>query len=123
MENNQKWINLSYLAAAALVGFVVFLLASKFAVFLDFEGRVRSLDNIIKGGSFGVAALIFLVLYKSSVVNVFMNQVVSELVKVTWPTQDETLKATFFVIVAVLIAGVSLWVIDMIWIKILSFVL
>jgi preprotein translocase subunit SecE len=123
MENNQKWINLSYLAAAALIGLVAFLLATKFAVFLDFEGRIRSLDQVIKVGSFVLAGLVFLVLYKSSVVNVFMNQVASELVKVTWPTQDETLKASIFVIIAVVIAGVALWFVDIVWIWMLSFVL
>ena len=123
MDNNQKWINLSYLAAAGLVAFVIYLLASKFAVFLDFEGRVRSLDLIIKGGSMGIGALLFIGLYRSNVVNVFMNEVASELVKVTWPTQDETLKATILVIIAVCIAGVVLWIIDLIWVALLGLVL
>jgi preprotein translocase SecE subunit len=123
MENNQKWINLSYLAAAMLVALVTYLLASKFSVFLDFEGRVRSLDLIIKGGSVGLGILIFIGLFKSSVANTFMNEVVAELSKVTWPTQDETVKATLLVIVAVVIAGFLLWIIDLIWIALLSFIL
>lgn len=123
MENNQKWINLSYLLAASLVALVVFLLANKFSAFLDFEGRVRSLDLIIKGASMGIGAIVFAGLFKSSHANTFMNEVVAELSKVTWPTQDETVKATILVIIAVVIAGVLLWIMDLVWVSLLGLIL
>lgn len=123
MNDNQKWINLSYLLASSLIALVVFLLANKFSVFLDFEGRVRSLDLIIKGGSMGIGALVFVGLYRSAIANHFMNEVVVEFGKVTWPTQDETLKATALVIVAVVIAGIILWIFDTIWVSVLGLIL
>jgi preprotein translocase subunit SecE len=121
MENNQqKWVNLSFVATALLVAYVTFVLAMKFSVILDFEGRVRSLDKILMGGSFAIGAILFLGLLKSSVANGFMNEVVAEVSKVTWPTQNETMKATIAVLIAVCIAGVILWMLDSVWVYLIS---
>lgn len=124
MDNNQqKWVNLSYVAAALLLAYIVFVLSTKFSVFLDFEGRVRSLDKILMGASALVGFALFLGLNKSSVANTFMNEVVAEVSKVTWPTQSETTKATIAVLVAVTIAGVILWMVDNLWVYLIGLVL
>ena len=124
MENNQqKWVNLSFVAASLLIAYVVFLLATKFSVVFDFEGRVRSLDKILLGVSVLSGLGLYLGLYKSNVANTFMNETVAELSKVTWPTQDETLKATVAVLIAVVIAGFLLWVVDNTWIYLIGLVI
>lgn len=124
MDNNQhKWVNLSFVAASLLLAYVVFTLAVKFSVVLDFDGRVRSLDKIMMGGSAFIGLVMFLGLYKSAVANNFMNETVSEISKVTWPTQDETLKATIAVLIAVLIAGIVLWVVDNTWVYLIGLVI
>ena len=52
MENNQqKWVNLTFVATALLLAYVLFVLSVKFSVILDFEGRVRSLDKILMAAS------------------------------------------------------------------------
>ncbi len=117
MDNNQqKWVNLSFVAAALLFAYVSFVLATKFSVVLDVEGRIRALDKILMGSSAVIGFSIFLGLWKSSVANGFMNEVVAEVSKVTWPTQNETFKATIAVLIAVTIAGVVLWTVDSIWV-------
>lgn len=121
MEENQKYVNLCYLFVAALLSYIIFLLATKFIVAFDFDGRIRSLDMIIKASSVLLGVVTFLILNRSERVNTFMNEVIVELGKVTWPTQDETVKGTFAVLIAVVIAGTMLWVFDSIWIFILSF--
>ena len=124
MDNNQqKWVNLSFVAAALLLAYVSFVLATKFSVVLDFEGRVRSLDKILMAGSAVLGLVLFLGLYKSSVATNFMNEVVAEISKVTWPTQNETFKATIAVLVAVTIAGIILWTVDNIWVYLISLVI
>lgn len=124
MENNQqKWVNLSFIAASLLVAYVLFVLSTKFAVFLDFEGRIRSLDKIILAGSALIGLGLFLGLAKSAVANTFMSEVVAELSKVTWPTQQETTKATIAVLIAVTIAGVIFWMVDNIWIYLIGLVI
>ncbi|MGE3261102.1 MAG: preprotein translocase subunit SecE [Bacteriovoracia bacterium] len=124
MENNQqKWVNLSFVAASLLLAYVLFVLSTKFAVLLDFEGRVRSLDKIILGGSALVGVALFFGLAKSAVATTFMNEVVAEISKVTWPTQGETTKATIAVLIAVTIAGVVFWMIDNFWIYLIGLVI
>jgi preprotein translocase SecE subunit len=49
-----------------------------------------------------------------------MNEVVAEVSKVTWPTQNETLKATIAVLIAVTIAGTILWLVDSTWVYLIS---
>lgn len=115
MENNRKWVNLSFIATAALLGIVVYMLAQKFAVALDFEGRVQNLDSILRGGSFGLAFLTWLILYKHKTANVYMDEVFSELSKVTWPGREETFKGTIAVLIAVTIAGFLLGLVDLVW--------
>ena len=124
MENNQqKWVNLSFVAASLLLAVIVNVLAAKFSVFLDFEGRVRNLDKILLAVSVGFGLLAYLAMYKNSVANTFMNEVVAELTKVTWPTKDETLKATIAVLISVTIAGVAFWVVDSLWVYLIGLVI
>jgi len=124
MDNNQqKWVNLSFVAASLLVAYVVFVLAVKFSVVLDFEGRVRSLDRILMGGSVVLGIVLFIALYKSKIANTFMSETVAEVSKVTWPTQDETLKATIAVLIAVTIAGFILWLVDNVWVYLIGLVI
>ncbi len=124
MDNNQqKWVNLSFVAASLLLAYVLFVLSVKFSVVLDVEGRVRSLDKILMGASAVIGLGMFLGLYKSSIANTFMSETVAEIAKVTWPTQNETLKATVAVLIAVTIAGVLLWVVDNAWIYLIGLVI
>ena len=121
MDNNQqKWVNLSFVAAALLTAYVVFVLSTKFSVILDFDGRIRSLDKILVGGSVVLGVVLFIALAKSAVANTFMSEVVAEVAKVTWPTTNETFKATIAVLIAVTIAGVVLWIVDSIWVYLIG---
>ena len=124
MENNQqKWVNLSFVAASLLLAYVVFVLSTKFSVVFDFEGRVRNLDKILMAASAVIGFGLFFGLYKSAVANTFMNETVAELAKVTWPGQDETMKATIAVLVAVTIAGFLLWLVDNAWVYLIGLIL
>lgn len=121
MDNNQqKWVNLSFVAAALLTAYAVFVLSTKFSVILDFDGRIRSLDKILVGGSVLLGVVLFIGLAKSAVANTFMSEVVAEVAKVTWPTTNETFKATIAVLIAVTIAGVVLWIVDSIWVYLIG---
>jgi preprotein translocase subunit SecE len=119
---NQKWVNLSYLAAAALLGYIVFASGIHIAAAFDLEARVRNIDLMIRGLSLLVAAVLFLVLYRHTRVNQFMNEVVIELGRVSWPTQKETTNSTIMVVVMVLISGVILGLLDMVWTALLKMV-
>ena len=122
-SQHQKWVNLSYLAFAALVAYVVFALGGKLSGIFDLEARVREIDLILRGVSLAAGAILFFVLYRNDQVNQFMNEVVVELTRVTWPTQKETGNATFIVIVMVVISGLILGFMDYFWTTMLKWVL
>ena len=124
MENRyQKWVNLSYLVLAGLVGFIVFTLSFKLVGTYDLEARIRNIDLMVRGLSIVLAGLVFLLLYRNTQTNQFMNEVVVELSRVTWPQQKETAQATFIVIIMVLISGAFLGVLDYIWSMVLKSIL
>ena len=122
-STHQKWVNLCYLAAAAVVGYVVFTFSSGLVGTYDLESRVRSIDLVVRLLSIVVGAILFFVLYKNENSNQFMNEVVVELSRVTWPTQKETSSATMIVIIMVLISGMILGLLDYVWTRVIQWVL
>jgi preprotein translocase SecE subunit len=121
MENNrQKWVNLSFVATSLLLAYVMYVLAMKFSVVFDVEGRVRSLDKILLVGSVVVGLAAFFGLSKSGTANSFISETVTEVAKVSWPERDETLKGTVAVLIAVTISGVLLWAVDNLWIYLIG---
>ena len=122
-SQHQKWVNLCYLAAAAVVGYVVFTFSSGLVGAYDLESRVRSIDLVVRLLSIVVGAILFFVLYKNDNSNQFMNEVVVELTRVTWPTQKETSSATMIVMIMVLISGMILGLLDYVWTRVIQWVL
>jgi preprotein translocase subunit SecE len=124
MENQyQKWVNLSYLALAAIVGYIVFEFAFKMVGIYDLETRVRNVELIVRGASLLLGGIVFFGLWRSDQTNQFMNEVMVELSRVTWPTSKETANATFIVIIMVLISGMVLGLLDYFWTLLLKWVL
>lgn len=119
----QKWVNLSYLAVAALVGYILFSMSIKIVGTYDLEARVKNIELILRGVSILVAAVTFGILYWNEQANTFMNEVMEELARVTWPTQKETSHATLIVIIMVIISGMVLGFLDYVWTQLLKSVL
>ena len=119
----KKWVNLSFLAAAALVSIILFSFSTKMASTYDIETRVKNIDMVIRIGSLllGLATFIFLSLYEKA--SSFMHDVVLELSRVTWPTVKDTRGATFIVIITVVIGGMILGFFDYIWTVLIRWVL
>jgi len=122
-SQHQKWVNLSYLALAILVGYIVFSTTGKIVGAYDLEARIRNIDLILRVISVVLGLISFLVLYRNDRANQFMNEVVVELSRVTWPTQRDTTSATLVVIVMVVISGMILGLLDYCWIQLLKWVL
>ena len=122
-SQHQKWVNLSYLALAILLGYIVFSVAGKVVGAYDLEARVRNIELVLRGVSVLVGAIVFLGLYRNEQANQFMNEVMVELSRVTWPTQKDTRSATMVVIIMVVISGMVLGFLDYCWIQLLKWVL
>ena len=123
MENRQTYVNLSFLVAAALAAYVVFALTGKIAGTYDLEARIPSIDLLLRGISLLVGFIVFFVLYKNDQSNQYMNEVVVELSRVTWPGGKETYRATIVVVIMVMIAGFCLGGLDWVWTQLVSWVL
>ena len=124
MENQyQKWVNLSYLLLAGVVAYIVFALGIRLVGQFDLETRIHNIELVVRGASVGLGGLVFLVLWRHQQANQFMNEVMVELSRVTWPTQKETSSATVVVIVMVLISGAVLGFLDYVWTSLLKQVL
>lgn len=116
MENQrQKWVNLSFLAAAALFGYIIITLLFKLAGVYDLEARFHDIDLYIRGISVLFGGGLFFYLYKNEKASQFMNEVVTELIRVTWPSRKDTYRATIVVIIMVIISGVFLGGLDTFW--------
>jgi len=116
MENNrQKWVYLSFIGAAGLIGYLVFQLTWIAAGMWDFEARIPQFQWVVWGASVLISLGTFfgLLMYDQS--NQFMNEVVAELSRVTWPSVLESRVATFAVLVMVIISGIFLGLIDTLW--------
>ncbi len=122
-SQHQKWVNLSYLAVAALLGYLVYAGGAKIVGVYDLETRIRDIDLVLRGVSVFAFAALFFILYKNDQANQFMNEVVAELSRVTWPTQKETTSATVVVLIMVIISGMILGLMDYLLTTLLKWVL
>ena len=119
----QKWVNLSYLAVAGLMLYISFT-AGQYAVSAyDLEARIHNVELVLRGVSILLGGIVFLVLYRHQQANQFMNEVATELARVSWPTHKETSNGTIVVIVMVIVSGMVLGLFDYIWTNLLKMVL
>ena len=70
-----------------------------------------------------LGAVVFGVLMQHPKVNPTLEEVVSELKKVTWPTRDDVVKSTTVVLICILIASFILAGFDLVWGKVVTFLL
>jgi preprotein translocase subunit SecE len=122
-SQHQKWVNLSYIACAFLLAYVVFTGGLSLSAQFDWETKLRSIDLYLRIISIVAGGLLFVGLYTNQRANTFMNEVVSELARVTWPTQKETTSGTIVVIVMVILSGAFLGFLDYLWTVVLQWVL
>lgn len=124
MENQyRKWVNLSYLAAAFLFYYIVFSFSVKVSATWNLETQIRNADLVFRLFSMACGGGLFIYLYRHELANKFMNEVIVELARVTWPTQKETVSATIIVIIMVIISGMILGALDYLWTALLQLVL
>ncbi len=113
---NQKYIILSFLAAAVLLGtsvrgLVVPLLASMEVG----DPRVLGLVDASALGGLVVGIATFLILNRNRAAYTFTDEVVSELRKVHWPDKQETVRSTIVVVSFTIIVAGALGLYDWLW--------
>lgn len=112
----QRYLMLAFVAAALLSGWVVqAACVSAFAQFEVADTRIAGVfaTSTLVGLVAGAATLFALLRNRDAVR--FTDEVVGELARVTWPTREETLRATTTVVVTTLLVAALLGVYDLVW--------
>jgi len=121
--DNRKIIYTSYL----VVGILVWFLTRSLFQFLYLRFYVLHTLPGIQWGRELLPAILglgsFIGLARSSQATPFLDEALSELRKVTWPNLDDVRKSTTVVIICILIASGILATFDMIWGKVIGFLL
>jgi preprotein translocase SecE subunit len=116
---NQRYITLTFLAAAAIIGITV---RSAVVEGIAIAGWADPLFlNLIQLSvlvAIGAAIAAFFVMLRNKQAVSFVDEVVVEMRKVFWPDRDETLNSTTIVIVTCFIITASLASFDFIWAKV-----
>ncbi len=116
MENQrQKWVNMTLLFASLMVAGVAFVGLSKLSAVYNLESSFKQIDLYLRIGSIVLGAALGFGLYFNDKSNAFMNEVVLEMSRVTWPASKDTTNATIWVILFVIVAGALLGVFDSLW--------
>ncbi len=117
MQSTHRYVIFAYLAAGVLVWATLSKLGNAIAYGAGLP------DPAILGEGFTLSSVLGLAIavgagfytYKNKVANTFAHEVVSELLKCTWPGKKETRTATVVVIVTALIIAVILGLFDTVW--------
>jgi preprotein translocase SecE subunit len=124
MDNQrQKWVNLVFTAIAIMTAAILFVALSSLAARINLESSVKSIDLVIRLTSIALGAVLGLGLYFNDESNAFMNEVVLEMIRVTWPNSKETTNATIWVLLFVLVSGAILGAFDSLWSWIIKIIL
>lgn len=120
---SRKIIIALYLAASGVLWFMT--RASIQYLYLTFYHvrRIAGITFIREALPVFLGCLCFAILFKHPRVNLVMEEVISELKKVTWPPRDEVVKATMVVITCILIASFILAGFDVMWGKVIGVLL
>lgn len=115
MQRNKKTVSIIYLAC----GFLAWLLFREIMATVWVVARLPLPADWIMAPSDMIAAAVglstFVVLLRNEKVNTFVNEVITELAKVTWPNRKETVLSTGVVSVLVGICSIILFGFDMLW--------
>ena len=114
MPNFKKWVNLSFL----FCGVVTWIfLREIFEVVFNSIGFIQPQWLLTPSDLAGIAAgaVVFIALVKWPRANIYLDNVLAELSKVTWPDRKETVVSTGVVAVLVAIATLCILFFDTVW--------
>lgn len=123
-KDDATWLNICYVIFAIIMAYVGFKFIATLGIQLGWTDRYDewfpSVNNI-GGLAIGAAAALWL---RAAVPRrEYHESAISEVRKVTWPSFEDTKKMTVIVAVVVAIFSVILAAFDILWAKVLQFIL
>ena len=117
---HQRWIVLAFIGAAVVVGGMS--LAASSSLFAQLAWPDQRLGPVTSTTAIALVlgAVTFFGLLRNKKAVTFSDEVIDELSKVTWPSKDETLRATTTVVVTTLLVAALLGVYDFLWANLMA---
>jgi len=113
--DNRKIILAFYVTASAVLGFLIRASIQYFYLtFYQFR-RLPGIAITREAVPIVVAFLCFFILLRHAKANALMEDVVSELKKVTWPGREEVVRSTIVVMICIVICSLILGAFDVVW--------
>jgi len=122
MDNRKIIVGFQLLASAILWFLSRSMIEWSFLKFYQLR-RIPGAIGIREGVPVVLALVLFVVLYKRRRVNEVLDEVVSELRKVSWPSMADVKKSTVVVILCIVFASGILASFDFLWGKVIGFLL
>jgi preprotein translocase subunit SecE len=111
-KNNQSLVNFGFVLAGFLTYYVVGVLFETLAATFGAVARFRNIEALKHGLPVGLGLLVFLVLFFNPKVQVWADEVISEVKKVVWPSKKDTIAMTVVCCVMCIVAGIGFGVFD-----------
>lgn len=111
-KNNQNIVNAAIVASGFIAFFVTSMVLETLANAFGPIARLQGTEAFKHGVPVGVGLLVFLLLFMSTKVHVFLDEAVVELRKVVWPSRKDTTAMTIVCCVMCVIAGISFGIFD-----------
>jgi preprotein translocase SecE subunit len=123
MNSPSRYMYVVFIATAFLTGWAMRAAAVSGLLMAEVDDTVF-LGIVSISGLIGLASgvLAFFGLLRSTKAVTYVNEVIGEMVKVTWPTREETTNNSITVIIVSLIFSGSLALFDLVWAQVTEYV-
>lgn len=111
-KSNQSIVNFAFVVSGFLAYFVVAVLFETLAETFGAVAQLRNIEAVKHGLPVAVGLGTFLAMFINKKTHLFVDEVVTEVRKVVWPSRRDTVTMTIVSCVMVVFAGVSLGVFD-----------
>ena len=111
-KNNQSLVNFGFVIAGFLTYYVVAVMFETLAATFGPVQQFRSIEAAKHGLPVGLGLLVFLVLFFNPKVQIWGDEVVSEVKKVVWPSRKDTIAMTMVCCVMCIVAGIGFGIFD-----------
>ena len=112
-KNNQSIVNAAMVASGFLAYYVSSTLFETFAGMFGAVARWHAVEIYKHGIPVGFGLLIFLLMFLSKNVHVFLDEAIVEVRKVVWPSRKDTVAMTIVCCVMVVVAGIGFGLFDL----------
>ena len=113
---NSRYVLLAFVVAAILTGWLLqAAMVSAFEQFSVLDSRHFGLLQTSTAIGLGAGSVAFVALIRNKRAMTFVDEVVGELVRVTWPTRDETVRASTTVVTTAIFTACVLALFDLFW--------